>query len=123
MKWLNDLFKHRIVRSYLLRLPPYLRNQAGPNNTASHYSTQQILDAIKQLKLSDKYTIYAVVALSNETASKLYAQEMQLSEDALKIRHEVADLYLHGNRDFTIDDINTYAGISDADVPDLAGGE
>ena len=36
---------------------------------------------------------------------------------------EVADLYLHGDRDFTLDDVNTYAGISDADEPNIAGGE
>ena len=123
MKWLNDLIRHRIVRSYLQRLPKHLqRKHAEQHSKANHYSPKQILDSIKQLKLSDKYALYAVVALSDETASKLYAQEMQLNEAIIDVRHEVADLYLHGNRDFTLDDINTYAGISDSDEPDLAGG-
>lgn len=124
MKWLDDLFKHRIVRSYLQRLPMHLRrNHSDQKRNASHYSPKQILDGIKQLKLSDKYALYAVVALSDDTASKLYAEEMRLNDDIQLVRHEVADLYLNGNRDFTLDDVNTYAGISGSDEPDLAGGE
>ena len=124
MKWLGDLFKYRVVRSYLQRLPKHLqRKYAGQHDQTNHYSPQQILESIKHLKLSDKYAIYAIVALSDETASKLYAQEMQLNEDIIDVRHEMADLYLHGNRDFTLEDIYAYAGISGVDDPDLAGGE
>ncbi len=120
MKWLNELIKHRIVRSYLQRLPKYLmRKHAEQHGTERYYSPKQILDGIKQLKLSERYALYAIAALSNETASKLYAQEMKLNDDILLMRHEVADLYLQGNRDFTLNDINAYAGISELDEPDF----
>jgi len=119
MKWLDDLFKHRIVQRYLQRLPKHLRKQ-HPENTGT-YSQKQILDGIKTLKLADKYALYAIAALSDETTTKLYLQENQLNDDIASVRNEVADLYLNGNRDFTVEDVNTYAGISDTDEPDPGG--
>ncbi len=111
MKWLRDLLKYRSVKRYLHRLPAHLRGEHGKQTS---YSPVHVLDAIKALKLNEKFAIYAIAAFSPEPAAKLYAQEQKLNDDISEIRNEVAELYFGGNHDFAIDDINNYAGLDSA---------
>lgn len=111
MKWLRDLLKYRSVKRYLNRLPAYLRTEHGEKTS---YSPTHVVDAIKALKLNQKFAIYAIAAFSTEPAAKLYAQEKKLNDDISEIRNDVAELYFGGNHDFALDDINNYAGLEHA---------
>jgi len=101
INWLKSLIderiKHRVVQRYLQRLPKHLRMR-HQDHTGT-YSATQILQGLKEMKLADKYALYAIAALSDETTIKLYQQEQQLNDDI---------------------DINTYAGVAeDSDTTDV----
>ncbi len=120
MKWFRELIKDRSLRRYLHRLPPYLSKVHGKQPS---YSPKQVSDAIKALKLNEHFVAYAVAALSDNSASQLYAKEMQLNEDTLQLRQEIAETYLDGDPHFTIHDLNVYAGVADTGVDHPAVGE